>query len=163
LLNYDALLRGTLLQESRKTREEQKRFGRIATMVVAMALVILAVAAFGTFLHAHARDVRFDRFISHIKNSEGVLVTDYGKEANGKYFVTALVAGPTSSAALPVEDFGLRRDEVDVKLMNNVFVVDRSNRTEQLQNFLDQVRQLNGIPWPTHGSPKAWLQRTTTA
>src|SRR5262249_33235175 len=90
LLNYDALLRGTLLQESRKTREEQKRFGRIATMVVAMALVILAVAAFGTFLHAHARDVRFDRFISHIKNSEGVLVTDYGKEANGKYFVTAL-------------------------------------------------------------------------
>jgi len=162
LLNYDSLLRGTLLHEPRQTREKQQRVGRIATIVMAAALVILGVIGLNTFLRAHARDARFDRFISHVKSSGGVLITDYGKGDNGRYFVTGVVAGPTSSAVLPVEDFGFRPDEVDVKLTDHI-LADQSNRNEQLQKFLDQLRQLDGIRWPTDGSrtSRAWLERTT--
>jgi hypothetical protein len=128
-----------------------------------VVLVILSVIGLNTFLRAHARDARFDRFISHVKSSEGVLITDYGKQKNGKYFLTAVVAGPASSSVLPVEDFGFNRDEVDVKLINHVFAVDQSTGNEQVQNFLDQLRQLDGIPWPTGRSPtaRAWLESTT--
>jgi hypothetical protein len=137
--------------------------GRIATIVMAAALVILAVIGLNVLWRAHARDARFDRFISQVKNHEGVLITDYGKQEDGKYFVSGVVAGPPSSGVLPVEDFGLRRDEVNVKLISHVFVVDQSNRNEQLQNFSDQLHQLDGIPWPTDGSrtARAWLESTT--
>src|SRR5262249_23570697 len=77
LMTYDSVLRPTLLQEPRETREKQKRLGRIATSILAVALVILGVIGLNTFLHAHARDARFDRFISHVKSSEGILITDY--------------------------------------------------------------------------------------
>ena len=74
LTSYDSLLRGTLLQEPREPRGKQKRLGRIVIGVMAMALVILAVIGLDTFLRAHARDARFDRFISRVRNSEGVLM-----------------------------------------------------------------------------------------
>src|SRR5207249_5582278 len=122
--------------------EKQKRFGRIATIVMGAVMLILGVIGMNGLLRAHARDARFDRFISRVKNSGSVLITDYGKRDNGKYFVTGVVAGPTSSAVLPVEDFGFSPDEVDVKLTDHV-LVDQSNRNQQLQSFLDQLRQLD--------------------
>jgi hypothetical protein len=163
LMSYDSLLRGTLLQEPRETREKQKRLGRIATSVLAFALVILGLIGLNTFWRGHARDARFDRFISRVKSSEGVLITDYGKNEDGKYFVAGLVPGPTSSAVLPVEDFGFSRDEVDVKLINNFFAVDQSNRNEEVQKFLDQLHELDGMPWPADRSPgaQAWVKSTT--
>jgi OOP family OmpA-OmpF porin len=163
LMSYDSLLRDTLLQEPREAIEKQKRIGRIATSAMAVALVILGAIGLTFFLRAHARDARFDRFISHVKSSEGVLITDYGKNKDGKYFVTGVVPGSASSIVLPVENFGFRRDEVDVKLNNHVFMVGQSNRNEQLQNFRDQLHQLDGIPWPTDGSPtaRAWIESTT--
>src|SRR5262245_4961736 len=162
LLNYDSLLRGTLLQEPRQTREQQKRFGRIAAIVMGVVMLVLGVIGVNSFLRTHARDARFNRFISHVKNSGGVLITDYGKRKNGKYFVTGLVAGPTSSAVLPVQDFGFSPDDVDVKLIDHL-LVDQSNRNQHLQHFLDELGQLDGIPWPTDGSrsSRAWLERTT--
>jgi len=164
LTSYDSLLRGTLLQEPRETREKQKRLGRIATSIMALGFMILLIFGLNTFLRAHARDARFDRFISRVKSSEGVLVTDYGKNENGKYFVTGIVPRPTSSAVLPIEDYGFRRDEVDVELINYASLFDQSNRNAELQNFLDQLQQLDGMPWPTDGSAtaRAWLENTTS-
>jgi len=163
LMSYDSLLRGTLLQEPRDIHEKQKRLGRIATGVLALALVILGVIGLNTWLRAHARDGRFEQLISRVKSGGNVLVTDYGKNEDGKYFVTGLVPGLTSSVVLPVEDFGFKRDEVDVKLINHVFVVDQSNRNQELQRFLDQLHKLDGLPWPSEGSSttRAWLESTT--
>src|SRR5262245_866069 len=163
LMSYDSLLRGTLLQEPRETREKQKRLGRLATSVIALALLILGIFGLNTFLRAHARDARFNRFISQVKSSQGVLITDYGKNGDGKYFVTGVVPRPTSSSVLPVEDFGFKRDEVDVKLINYGLLVDESNRNEELRSFLEELDRLDGIPWPTDGShtARAWLESTT--
>jgi OOP family OmpA-OmpF porin len=162
LTSYDSLLRETLLQEPREKIEKQKRIGRIATSVIAVALLILGVMGLTSLLRANARDARFNRFISHVKSSEGVLITDYGKKKDGRYFVTGVVPGPATSIDLPVEDFGLRRDEVDVKLNNHVFMVGQSNRSQELQNFLDQLHQLDGIPWPTEESAASrdWIEST---
>jgi len=162
-LSYDSLLRGILLQEPRKTREKQQRFGRIITIGMAVSLVILGAIGLGTVLHARSRDLHFERFISEVKNSQDVLITDYGKRKDGKYFVTGVIARPTSTAVLPVEDFGFRKDEVEVKLNDRMFAVDQSNRSKLLQNFLNQLNQLDGIPWPADGSPaaRAWLEKTT--
>jgi hypothetical protein len=163
LTSYDSLLRGTLLQEPRPTREKQKRLGRIATSVAGLVFLILGVLGLNSFLNAHSRDVRFEQFISRVKSSEGVLVTDYGKNKDGKYFVSGIVSGPTSAAVLPVEDFGFKRDEVDVKLINPLLGLAQPNRNEQLQKFLDQLDQLDGTPWPTAASAAAhdWLESTT--
>jgi OOP family OmpA-OmpF porin len=162
LIGYESLLRDTLLQEPRETIEKQKRIGRIAAGVIAVALVILGAIGLNSFLRTHARDARFNRLISHVKNSEGVLITDYGKNKDGKYFVTGVIPGPASSIVLPVEDFGFRRDEVDVKLNNQLFMVGQSNSNGKLRDFLDQLHQLNGIPWPSDESPtaKAWVEST---
>jgi OOP family OmpA-OmpF porin len=162
LLSYDCLLRGTLLEEPRKPRDKQKRVGRIAAIVGASALVILGIIGISAFLRSRARDARFDRFVSDVTHKEGVLITGHGKHKDGKYFVSGIVAGPVSPAVSPVEDFGLKRDEVDVKLINGL-PGDQSNTSAQLQNFLDQLHQLDGSPWPTDESPatRAWVENAT--
>src|SRR5262249_13185317 len=71
LMGYESLMRDTLLQEPRETMDKQKRIGRIATIVMAVALVISGVIGLNSFLRTHARDVRFNRLISHVKSSEG--------------------------------------------------------------------------------------------
>src|SRR5262249_26835052 len=91
-MGYDSLLRGLLLQEPRETREKQKRLGRRAIAAMALVLLISGGLGLNTFLHAHARDARFDDFIAHVKSSEGVLITDHGKSKDGKYFVTGIVS-----------------------------------------------------------------------
>src|SRR5262245_18098270 len=116
-----------------------KRLGRIATSILAVALMILGVIGLNTFLRGRARDARFDRFISHVKSSEALLVTDYGKNQNGKYFGTGILPAPASSVVLPFADFGFRPDDVDVMLNNRVFMADRN---QELQKFLDQLHQL---------------------
>jgi hypothetical protein len=163
LMSYDSVLRGTLLQEPHEKRERQKGLGRAATAVMAVAFVIFVVMGLGTFLRAQARDARFDRFISHVKSSESVLITDYGKNKDGKYFVTGLIPGTASAGALPVEEFGFSRDEVSVKLMKAVFAVDQARSEEELNNFQVQLHDLDGTPWPTGRSPStgAWLETTT--
>lgn len=163
LAGYDSLLSPILVQEPRAEREKQKRLGRMAAGVITVTLVVLCLIGLITFLRAHDRDARFNRFISRIKSTSGVLITDYGKNKDGKYFVTGIVPGPVSSVFLPVEDFGFKRDEVDVELNNRVYMVDQSNKNAQLQKLQDQLQQLDGTPWPTEGSPeaRAWLERTT--
>jgi hypothetical protein len=163
LLGYDAMLRGVLLQQPRRSREKLRRLGQIA--VIAISAVMLTAAALGlnNYMRASARDTRFNDFISRVKTSDGILLTDYGKRPDGKYFVSGIVASPTAPAVLPVGDFGFRNDEVDVRLINHVFVVDQSNTNEPARNFQDQLDQLDGTPWPNDGSPEArtWLRNTT--
>jgi hypothetical protein len=89
-----------------------------------------------------------------------VLITDYGKRG-GKYFLSGVVTGSLSSAALAFEDFGLSRDEVDVKLLSHMAAIDESKANAQLGNFLDQLDELDGAAWPTHGSRRDWLRSTT--
>jgi hypothetical protein len=163
LLGYDSLLRGTLMQQPRRTRESQKRLGRIAAVAVAALLLVAGAVGANKYRLAHARDVRFDDLISQVKSSDGILLTDYGKRPDGKYFVNGLVAAPTASAVLPVEEFGFKTDEVEVKMINHVFVVDQSNTNEPVHNFENQLDQLDGIPWPNDGSMEArtWLNNTT--
>jgi hypothetical protein len=162
LLNYDTVLRGTLLQKARDKEHKQRRLGRIVTTGLAVALVILGLFGFNILWAAHSRDARFGRFLSNLKSREGMLITDSGKEPNGKYFVNGLITGALPSGALPFEDFGLKRDEVDVKLLNS-FAADQAYKNEELKQFQNELRELDGIAWPIDGSyaTKEWLSSTT--
>ncbi len=159
--SYDSLMRGLLLQQARKPLQKRKYVGRAAAVALALVLLILTAMGAQTILRTHSRDARFNRFISRVRNSQGVLITDYGKGQNGKYFVSGVVTGSTSSAVLPIEDFDFKADEIDVKLINHVFAVDKSNSNQQVQNFLDQLHQLDGIPCPIEGPVAgAWIEET---
>jgi OOP family OmpA-OmpF porin len=158
-LGYDAVLRDSLIQQPRE--HVRKRSGRIAAIVVGTALLILGAIGVSNFLRTHFRDARFERFISDVRSSKNILITDYGKGKDGKYFVAGVVAGSTVSPALPIEQFGFKPDEVEVNLINHVFAVDRSNNA-QIQGFLDQLHELDGTPCPIDGSDAAaaWLETT---
>jgi OOP family OmpA-OmpF porin len=158
VMGYDSLLRESLLQQPRIPIEKPKKTGRIAAVAVALLLLILAAAGLSSVLRVHSRDARFERFVSSIKSSEGVLITDHGKQKDGKYFVAGMAAG-ASSAIPPVERFGLRSDEVEVKLIP-VSVGEKPNTDQLLSNYFDQLTRLDGAPWPTTGPSQAWIKDT---
>jgi hypothetical protein len=160
LLNYDTSLRGALVQKTREEHKQKRRLGRIATVTMASILAIIGLADLNGVRVAHAQDGRFERFISDLKNRDGMLITDYGKRG-GRYFLSGVVTGSLSSAALPFEEFGLSRDQVDVKLLSHVAAIDESKANAPLRDFLDQLDELDGTAWPTHGSRAGWLRSTT--
>jgi hypothetical protein len=159
LMSYDSVLRATLLEEPREMQQTRQRLGRAATAVLAAALVVFGAIGLNNFMTARDRDVRFGRLISQVRSNEDVLITDYGKDDSGKYFVAGVTA-PNTSTVLPVGDFGFKPSEVDVRLDNHLF--DPSVNEAQLQTYSDQLKQLDRISWPTDGAPtRAWLESTT--
>jgi hypothetical protein len=149
------------MQQRRPQPGKRKHSARLVMGAAGLILTALIIVGVSNYLHERFRDARFDRFISQVRRSDDVLITDYGKRDDGKYFVAGFATG--SMPVLPVGDFGLKPDDVEVRLINHVFAVDHSNSGLQLQAFRDHLDQINGTPWPTIDSPagQAWIESTT--